>query len=83
MGCQLTEVCCLKHSSTEWVTLLEDLRQDVAALLNGVDHLERENLELRMQAGSWTLGISGGSQPTGARATRPCHRIFQKQWLFL
>ena len=53
MDGQLTEVCCPEHSSTEWVTLLEDLRQDVAALRNRVDHLERENLQLRQQAGYW------------------------------
>ncbi len=53
MDGQLTEVCCPEHSSTEWVTLLEDLRQDVAALRDRVDHLERENLGLRQQAGYW------------------------------
>jgi len=53
MDGQLTEVFCPEHSSTEWVTLLEDLRQDVAALRNRVDHLERENLQLRQQAGYW------------------------------
>ena len=53
MDGQLTQVCCPEHSSTEWVTLLEDLRRDVAALRNRVDHLERENLELRQQAGYW------------------------------
>jgi transposase len=53
MDGQLTEVCCPEHSSTEWVTLLEDLRQDVTALRNRVDHLERENLGLRQQAGYW------------------------------
>jgi transposase len=53
MDGQLTEVCCPEHSSTEWVTLLVDLRQDVAALRNRVDHLERENLQLRQQAGYW------------------------------
>jgi transposase len=53
MDGQLIEVCCPEHSSTEWVTLLEDLRQDVAALRNRVDHLERENLQLRQQAGYW------------------------------
>jgi hypothetical protein len=53
MDGQLTEVCCPEPSSTEWLTLLEDLRQDVAALRNRVDHLERENFELRQQAGYW------------------------------
>jgi len=53
MDGQLIEVCGPEHSSTEWVTLLEDLRRDVAALHGRVDHLERENLELRMQAGYW------------------------------
>ena len=53
MDGQLIEVCGPEHSSTEWVTLLEDLRHDVAALRNRVDHLERENLQLRQQAGYW------------------------------
>ena len=53
MDGQLTQVCCPEHSSTEWVTLLEDLRRDVAALRDRVDHLERENLEFRQQAGYW------------------------------
>ncbi len=53
MDGQLTEVCRPEHFSTEWVTLLEDLRQDVAALRNRVDLLERENLGLRQQAGYW------------------------------
>jgi len=53
MDGQLTEVCCPEHSSTEWKTLLEDVRQDVAALRARVDHLERENLGLRQQAGYW------------------------------
>jgi hypothetical protein len=50
MDGQLIEVCGPEHSSTEWVTLLEDLRRDVAALHGRVDHLERENLELRQQS---------------------------------
>ncbi|MGZ6662907.1 MAG: IS66 family transposase [Solirubrobacteraceae bacterium] len=33
--------------------LVEDLRRDVAALRDRVHHLERENLELRQQAGYW------------------------------
>jgi transposase len=53
MDGRLTQVCCPEHSSPEWVTLLEDLRQDVAALRDRVDHLERENLGLRQQAGYW------------------------------
>jgi transposase len=53
MDGQLTQVCCPEYSSSEWVTILEDLRQDVAALRNRVDHLERENLQLRQQAGYW------------------------------
>jgi transposase len=53
MDSQLTQVCCPEHSSTEWVSPLEDLRRDVAALRDRVRHLERENLELRQQAGYW------------------------------
>jgi hypothetical protein len=53
MDGQLTYVCCPERSSSESVTLLEDLRHDVAALRNRVDQLERENLGLRQQAGYW------------------------------
>src|SRR5436305_6678729 len=53
MDGQLTQVCCPEYPSTEWVTLREELRQDVAALRDRVDHLERENLGLRQQAGYW------------------------------
>jgi transposase len=53
MDSQLAQVCCPEQPSTQWVTLLEDLRRDVAVLRARVDHLERENLELRMQAGYW------------------------------
>ncbi len=53
MNGQLAQVCCPERSSTEWMTLLEDLRRDVTALRDRVDHLERENLELRQQAGYW------------------------------
>jgi len=38
MDGQLTQVCCLAHSSTERVTLLEDLCRDVAALRDRVHH---------------------------------------------
>jgi transposase len=53
MDGQLGQVCCPEQSSTEWGTLLEDLRRDVAALRDRVAHLERENLQLRQQAGYW------------------------------
>ena len=53
MDSQLAQVCCPERSSNKWLTLLEDLRCDVAALRDRVDHLERENLELRQQAGYW------------------------------
>jgi transposase len=53
MDRQLTRVCCPEFPSTEWVTLLEDLRRDMAALCDRVHHLERENLGLRQQAGYW------------------------------
>jgi transposase len=53
MDGQLSQVCCPEYASTEWVTLLEDLRRDVDALRDRVRHLERENLELRQQAGYW------------------------------
>ena len=75
MDGQLTEVCCPEHSSTEWVTLLEDLRRDVAALRDRVDHLERENLELRQQAGYWKSRHRDALRPhrrvgTESRTTR-------------
>ena len=53
MDSQLARVCCPERSSNKWLTLLEDLRCDVAALRDRVDHLERENLELRQQSGYW------------------------------
>jgi transposase len=53
MNGQLAPVCCPQPSSTHWVTLLEDLRREVVTLRDRVDHLQRENLELRMQAGYW------------------------------
>jgi transposase len=53
MDGQLAQVCCPEQPSTPWLTLLEDLRREVVTLRDRVDHLERENLELRMQAGYW------------------------------
>jgi transposase len=53
MDSQLTQVCCPEFPSIELVTLVEDLRRDVAALRDRVNHLERENLEFRQQAGYW------------------------------
>jgi transposase len=53
MNGQLALVCYSDQSSTESVTPLEDLRRDVTALCDRVDYLERENLELRQQAGYW------------------------------
>ena len=53
MHSQLAQVCCPERSSNKWLTLLGDLRCDVAALRDRVDHLERDNLELRQQAGYW------------------------------
>ncbi len=53
MDGQLTRACCPDYPSTDWVALLDDLRRDMAVLRDRVDHLERENLELRQQAGYW------------------------------
>ena len=53
MDSQLTPVCCPGYPATELVTLVQELRRDMAALCDRVHHLERENLELRMQAGYW------------------------------
>src|SRR4051794_28961923 len=65
MDGQLTQVYCPESPSTGWVTLLGDLRRDMAALCDRVHHLERENLELRQQVGYWksrhrdAVGYSG------------------------
>jgi transposase len=53
MDGQLTQTCRPAYHSAEWLPLLEDLRRDMAALRDRVDHLVRENLELRQQAGYW------------------------------
>src|SRR5262249_58897717 len=53
MDGQLTRVCCPDYPSTDWVAPLDDLRRDMAVLRARVAHLERENLELRQQAGYW------------------------------
>src|SRR3954470_22367027 len=53
MDGQLTQACRPECHSAECVPLLEDLCRDMAALRDRVDHLERENLELRQQAGYW------------------------------
>ena len=53
MNGQLAQVCSPEQSSIEWMTQLEDLRRDMTALRDRVEHLERENLELRQQAGYW------------------------------
>ena len=44
---------CPSDSSTELIALVEDLRRQVSQLHANVDRLERENLELRQQAGYW------------------------------
>jgi transposase len=40
-------------SPAEWMSLVRELRQEVAQLRQEVAHLRRENLELRQQAGYW------------------------------
>ncbi len=44
---------CPSDSSTALIALVEDLRRQVSELHAKVDRLQRENLELRQQAGYW------------------------------
>src|SRR3954447_7086083 len=57
MDGQLTQARCPERPSTEWVTLLGDLRHDVAALRDRVDHLERENLGFWVKDGVIVLAF--------------------------
>jgi len=53
MNGQLLELCHPNGSSAELMILVGTLRQEVAELRAEVQRLERENLELRQQAGYW------------------------------
>jgi transposase len=53
MDGQLVQVCDTSDSVPEWIALVKDLRQEVAALCAQVQGLQRENLELRQQVGYW------------------------------
>ncbi len=53
MDGQLVQVSGRSDSVSELVALVENLRQDVAALSAQVQGLQRENLELRQQVGYW------------------------------
>src|SRR3954470_7119900 len=49
----LVQVCGPSDSVSELIILVKDLRQEVAELRAEVQTLQRENLELRQQAGYW------------------------------
>ena len=53
MDGQLVQVCGPSDSAPELIALVEDVRQEVAALRAQVQGLQRENLELRQQVGYW------------------------------
>src|SRR5215213_9753557 len=53
MDGQLVQVCGPSDSVSELIDLVKDLRQEVAQLRAEVQVLQRENLELRQQAGYW------------------------------
>src|SRR5215210_8556631 len=53
MDGQLVQVCGPSNSVSALIALVADLRQEVAESRAGVQALQRENLELRQQAGYW------------------------------
>src|SRR3954465_191832 len=53
MAGQLVQVCGPSDSVSALIALVKDLRQEVAGLRADVQALQRENLELRQQAGYW------------------------------
>ncbi|HMK24072.1 MAG TPA: hypothetical protein VK466_17185, partial [Terriglobales bacterium] len=53
MDGQLVQVCDPSDSVPELIALVKDLRQEVAALRDQVQGLQRENFELRQQVGYW------------------------------
>src|SRR5829696_8285321 len=53
MDGQLVQVCGPSDSVSALIALVKDLRQEVAELRADVQALQRENLELRQQAGYW------------------------------
>ena len=53
MDGQLVQVCGPSNSVSALIALVKDLRQEVAGLRADVRALQRENLELRQQAGYW------------------------------
>ena len=53
MDGQLVQVCGPSDSVSGLIALVEDLRQEVAALRAQVQGLQRENFELRQQVGYW------------------------------
>jgi transposase len=53
MDGQLVQLSCPRDPTTELIALMEDLRREVSDLHAKVQHLERDNLELRQQVGYW------------------------------
>src|SRR3954454_19647411 len=53
MDGQLVQVCGPSDFASELIVLVKDLRQEVVELRAEVQTLQRENLELRQQAGYW------------------------------
>ena len=53
MDGQLIQVCGPSDSASDLSALVQDVRQEVAALRAQVEGLQRENLELRQQVGYW------------------------------
>jgi transposase len=49
MDGQLIQVCGPSGSTPDWIALVQDVRQELAALRAQVEGLQRENLELRQQ----------------------------------
>jgi transposase len=53
MDGQLVQLSCPRDPTTELIALMEVLRREVSDLHAKVQHLERDNLELRQQVGYW------------------------------
>src|SRR4051794_21517791 len=53
MDSRLVQVCGPSDSVSALIALVKDLRQEVAELRADVHAVQRENLELRQQAGYW------------------------------
>src|SRR3954447_775630 len=78
MDSRLVQVCGPSDSVSALIALVKDLRQEVVELRADVQAVQRENLELRQQAGSWksrhrdaprriTALEQNGEQPEGEK----------------